>query len=44
MSSALFFARKLSRRERIRLFFSWAYIRQTPPFYRLTIWWINRGN
>lgn len=41
-----YFERIPSRRERTVWFFArwfhWGYVRQTPPLYRLTMWWLNR--
>ena len=42
-SAAYFFSRRLSRRERLRLYFSWPYIRQTRLLNPITDWWLNRG-
>lgn len=33
-----------TRRQLLRLYTSWAYWRQVGPMYRLTMWWLNRGN
>lgn len=40
--SGLFWTRKLTRGERCRMYLSWPWIRQTPPLYRLTMWWMNQ--
>ena len=42
MTFDFFVSVPLSRWQRIRLRFSWFYIRQTRPFLRLTEWWLNR--
>jgi hypothetical protein len=38
-----YFAAKPTRWQRIKIRFTWHYIRQTRPLLPLTEWWLNRG-
>lgn len=38
-----FYSVPLSRSQRLRMYCSWAYIRQTRFLLPLTEWWLNHG-